>query len=264
MQNNQIIMGSQGGGIGDNLQITPIFKYFKNSIIEIKDNENGRKIAPIYEGMAEIIFKPNPIFQEKSFSIYGDPQKSHPLRNGALNYLYIYNIQDKISPIPWILLKKEEIEWAKEFLKDYKNPLAVVTCNSGYTTGTTASYRALDFKKWQYIIDKYSEKYTILQFGGSLDITDLNNIIPILTLSIRQMAACFHVIGKCVSIDTGPYHLALAAGAYVKCLVPIFGFTTDYFFGNWSYSPEMFDGEVRAKYYLFDDYKSVADDNIFF
>ena len=147
MEIKEMIMGSQGGGIGDNLQITPIFKYFKNSIIEIKDNDNGRKIAPLYEGMADIIFKPNPIFQEQSFNIYGDTKRSYPLRNGALNYLYIFNIQDKVSPIPWILLKKEEIEWAREFLKDYKNPLAIVCSNSGYKIGSTASYRFLDFEK---------------------------------------------------------------------------------------------------------------------
>ena len=264
METKEIIIGSQGGGIGDNLQITPIFKYFKNSIIEIKDNDNGRKIAPLYEGIANIVFKPNPIFQEQSFNIYGDIQKSHPLRNGALNYLYIFNIQDKVSPIPWILLKKEEIEWAIEFLKDYKNPLAIVCSNSGYKIGSTASYRFLDFEKWQHIINEYSKKYTILQFGAPNDTTDLNNIIPLLSLSVRQMAACFHVIGKCISIDTGPYHLALAAGAYVKCLVPTFGFTTDYFFGNWSYSPDMFDGEVRANYYTFEDYKTIFTDNIFF
>jgi hypothetical protein len=264
MKINEIIMGSQGGGIGDNLQITPIFKYFKNSTIEIKNNENGQHIAPLYEGMADIIFKSKPILQEESFNIYGDVSRHHPLRNGALNYLHIFGIENKVSPIPWILLKKDEIEWAREFLKDYKNPLAIVCSNSGYKGTSTASYRFLDFERWQYIINEYSKKYTILQFGLPNDTTNLNNIIPLLSLSIRQMAACFYVIGKCISIDTGPYHLALAVGAYVKCLVPTFGSTTDYFFGNWSYSPEMFDGEIRANYYLFENYKEVFSDNIFF
>ena len=142
--------------------------------------------------------------------------------------------------------------------------MSIVCSNGGYKIGSTANYRFLDFNKWQYIINEYSKKYTILQFGAPNDTTDLNNIIPLLTLSLRQMAACFHVIGKCISIDTGPYHLALAAGAYVKCLVPTFSFTTDYFFGNWSYSPEMFDGEVRANYYIFEDYKTISSDNVFF
>jgi hypothetical protein len=127
MKDKQIIIGSQGGGLGDNLQITPIFKYFENATLEIINNDYGKDLSSVYETIAKIEFKDNPIKQEIFFSKYGNPERSKALRNGALNYLTIFGIENEVSPIPKVDLNLEEIQKAKQKLSNYKNPIALVT-----------------------------------------------------------------------------------------------------------------------------------------
>lgn len=255
-------IGNLGGGIGDSLQITPIFKYFKNATIEIKNNDKGRFIAPIYKNLAEIAFKDDPFTQEQSFSEFGDISKTDRLRNGALNYLYIYGIENKVSPIPWVTLEKEELDWAIDFLHNYQKPLSIICTMSAVQSGNGQLYRFMDLAKWQEIINFYSSLgYTPIQFGHFKDLTNLDNLIPKLGLTVRQMAACMKIIGKTITLDTGPYHLSLAIGAKTKCLVPTFGWGVDYYFPNWGYSPDMFGGKNLVEYHLFDSYHTVMHDN---
>ena len=259
---SEIVMGCWGGGIGDNMQITPIFKHFRNSTIEIVNNEQGYRAAEIYKGMATIVMKDNPIRQEKSFEIYGNPNKHNAFENGAQNYLNIFSITD-VTPIPWIVLTTEELLWARSFLSLFKNPLGFCCTNSNFKNPSGIDYyKQFPFHMWKEILEVYQKRYDILQFASISDeIIGYPGVIPIYGLTLRQAASCFKIIGRYLGIDTGLYHLALAAGAKVKTLVPTFGFAPNYYFPNWSYTPEMFGGECRAQYYLFEDYKRLMVEN---
>ena len=256
---NRFRIGNQGGGIGDSLQITPVFKYFTDGIIEVKDNEQGYKVGRLYEKMAKVIYLDNPITQEESFIKYGDINKSHPLRNGALNYLTIYGIENKVSPIPWVVLADMEVEWAENYLKKYHNPVIVVTSTAASDRDSNGNHsRCMSRESWQDIINFYSSTgHQVIHIGSPNNKHSFDNVFREFDLNVRQAAACFKVVKKVITVDTGLYHLALAAGAYTKCLVPTFGWGDNYYFPNWSYTPNMFDNECLVEYYTFDDYRAI-------
>lgn len=255
MRNKQIIIGSQGGGLGDNLQITPLFKYFNNATIEIIDNDHGKNISAVYESIAKIEFKENPIKQEIFFSRYGNPERSMPLRNGALNYLTIFGIENEVSPIPKINLDPNEIEKTKLKISQYKNPIALVTYGMGYKKDNVfqkyPEHKMLSPDKWQFIINELSQSYTVLHFCKGESLIKLNNCIEITDLSIYELKHYFAVINKYLGIDTGPYHLMLAVGGFSHVIVPNLSWEYQYCPSNWQYAEELWEKEdsIRVKYY---------------
>lgn len=260
----QIIYGSQGGGLGDNLQITPLFKYFTNSTIEIIDNNYGRDIAAVYEGLADIIFKERPILQEEAWKRYGDASKSKPLRNGALNYLTIFGIEDEVSPIPQVKLNKKGLEWADYFLRPYFNPIALVTYGRGVAEPDDdhAKFRLLNPSHWQYLINELSKRHTLLHFSRGKSLLKFKNCIEINFLNLWQLKHVFARIKKYLGVDTGSYHLMLAVGGIAHVLVPESSWDYQYYGPNWQYSPELWRKEqlCRVKYYKKDiEWKKVLD-----
>lgn len=255
MKNKEIIIGSQGGGLGDNLQITPLFKYFNNATLEIIDNDYGKDLSSVYETIAKIEFKEKPIKQEVFFSKYGNPQLSMPLRNGALNYLTIFGIEDEVSPIPKVNLDIQAIEKAKQKLFNYKNPIALVTYGGGYKKNDVSQiypeYRLLAQEKWQFIVDQLNQKYTVLHFFKGENLIKLKNCIEINNLSIYELKHYFAVIGKYLGIDTGSYHLMLAVGGFAHVIVPDLSWHHQYYPPNWQYAEELWEKEdsIRVKYY---------------
>jgi hypothetical protein len=255
MKNKQIIIGSQGGGLGDNLQITPLFKYFENGTLEIINNDYGKDLSSVYETIAKIEFKDSPIKQEIFFSKYGNPERSKALRNGALNYLTIFGIENEVSPIPKVHLNLEEIQKAKQKLSNYKNPIALVTYGGGYKKGDTLQmypeYRLLAKEKWQFIVDQLSQKYTVLHFFKGENLMKLENCIEVNNLSIYDLKHYFAVIGKYLGIDTGSYHLMLAVGGFAHAIVPDLSWQHQYYPPNWQYDEELWEKEdsIRVKYY---------------
>ena len=93
----EITIGSQGGGMGDNLILTPLFKYFKNSNIEIVNTEYGKDISSLYDGLASISLKDFPILEKDFLNLYADKSKSNPFENSAVNMLKMFGIE--LTPI---------------------------------------------------------------------------------------------------------------------------------------------------------------------
>lgn len=248
----QLIMGSQGGGMGDNLQITPIFKYFYNSTIEIINNDYGRDLASLYDGLANIQFKDNPIKQEESFKLYGYPERSLWSNNAAFNYLSIFGIEKLVSPIPFIKLNLSKLQKSKQKLSVYKNPIVVVTYGRGINTinDDHARYRLPSYENWQFLINKLSEKYTVLHYSKEQPLIKFNNCIEINGLTIDELKHDFTVISKYVGVDTGSYHLMIAVGGFTHVIVPKLSWEHQYYPPNWQYPPELWWNEpVRVKYY---------------
>jgi hypothetical protein len=252
----EIIMGSQGGGLGDNLQITPIFKYFKNSTIQVINSQYGKDIGQgVYNGLAKVEYHDAPIKQEKSFEIYGNINLSHPLRNGALNYLTIFGIERFVSPIPIVTLDENTLNATKEKLKNYSNPIAIVTYGGGFkhpeVNQKYPNHRMLDYDKWQILINELSKNHTVLHFFKDEPLLKFENCIEISNLSIYELKHYFAVIKKYVGIDTGSYHLMLGAGGFAHVLAPQLSWDHQYYPPNWQYPDEFWWDEKtpRVKYY---------------
>lgn len=230
--NNKLIIGSKCGGIGDNLIFTPIFKVFRNATIELLEHPKSHIVAPIFDNLCEVRFVKEPTQCPESF---------HP--HVAQKKLEGLNIDKLVNCIPLIYLKKEELIWAQDYLRQYSSNItqfvAFSTDNNGSKNpqDTHAHYRLMTQEQAQKVIDFYAKRFTVLQFAMTNNYTKLNNCVPLLDLTIREMAACFTIIKKYVGIDTGHYHLMLAVGGVARVFVP----SSSYFYNHkeWHYTQEL-------------------------
>lgn len=244
-----MILGLNGSGsLGDALWLTPIMKARKDIIVQMHPDQQSRDVSVVYNGLAQVEFTDNPA--EKLYHI--NNEQTHYAQK-ALNQLGI----TEVNCLPEILLTKEEIEWGREFLKQYedKKLLIILNDNSGHKdpTNIRARYVQPRASLMQQLVNNYIEKegYTILQFGRKEDdrFTPLDNTIKIRGLNIRQLAACYALIGQIISSDTGDYHLMLSVGGKALVLVPPESKELGYVYKELHYTPELFKGEtVRARY----------------
>jgi hypothetical protein len=270
-QEKHIVIGSTGGEIGDNICLTPIFKYFKNSTIEIHDTEIGRnKVAKIFEGIAKVVFKKEPISYWDAIKSYGDISKFNPNIYVVQNYFNIFGIENT-SLIPYIILRDEEIEWAKGFLRQYENPIVFspMTKNGRFLFKKEYSNiseqewdRQLPYKEWYKVIEVAKDKFSLLQFNHEEDSLNHPNITNIKGLNIREIAACCKLIGKYLGVDTGIKNLALSVGCSGQIIVPSFGKYYDYNFPSWNLPSDYFPKEQIVKYYLFSELDKLIEDII--
>jgi hypothetical protein len=180
------------------------------------DDIGCKQIAPIFEGLAEIVFdNDNP-----RRNIGSHPEKSHERH---LLDSYGFN---SISCIPIIKLKIQEIEEAREFISKYNNPIIFKLNPREKNTERSIPSNILDL-----LINKLKNKYTLLNFTikksgeDSLENLELKNVINIYDKPIRFQAACYHVIGKYIGPDTGDYRLMLSVGGESYVLVPPSSYT---------------------------------------
>lgn len=140
-----------------------------------------------------------------------------------------------------IYLAKEEIEWAANLLKDYKNPLAVgVNCNPYW-----AYLREVNDARWEKVFSELRKDFTLLQFGLSNQFTPVEGAIKFLDMPIRQVAACYSIIRRYCGVDTGNVHLMQAVGGRVFVAVPPHCDHHNWYY--WHYR------NVNATYVIFDD-----------
>jgi hypothetical protein len=144
------------------------------------------------------------------------------------------------------------MDWAKKFIKNIKNPIAFVADNNGNHNKEdfAARYRIPNKEYLQNLIDSYSREYTIIQFGIENKITHFNNVLVIENLTIRQLAACYAVIGRYFGIDTGDYHLMLSVGGFAEVHCPASSMI--YPHEIWHYKEKLWKNEnCRVKYITF-------------
>jgi hypothetical protein len=242
MSQNKIIIGSSCGGVGDNLVFTPIFKKLKNVTFEMVDHPKARNVATLLEGLCEVSFVDKP---------RGCPESSHP--HTAQKKIEGLGIND-VNCIPQILLKEDEITWAKDFLAQYMNPIALVIDNngSGNPSDINSRYRIMPTQFWQNVVEEVKYARTILQFGVSNNFTPLKDTVHIVDLPLRKLAACYHIIKQYSGIDTGDYHLMLAVGGVASVIVPPTNWVFGYVHEHWHYIPKLWkDERCRVHYYEF-------------
>lgn len=250
------------GNLSDNLFLTPLMKKINDIEVEIVDEEVNISRAQVFNNLAKItiknvknVIKPTPILRGKTH-----------ISQALLEY---YGIED-VSYLPIVKLTQEEIEWAKKFLEKYPNPLAIVPTNSCSWDRTNyfAQLRTFSFEMCKFFISHFSKKYTLLQFGVdsnfyktmTTSFFELPNVIHIKNLNIRQLAACYHVIGKIISCDTGDPYLMIAVGGKVLEMVPM---DIPHIYKHWEYTyvdENLWRGEkIRAKYFDMKEYKKTLE-----
>lgn len=237
-----INIGNKGnGGWGDCLFISAVFRHRRGKVI-LHNDLQSREVATVFNGIAEVEFSDNP--PERP-----DKDCKLPIHR-AEKILRSVGIYSRICA-PYVKLTKDEIDWAKEFLKDFKDPVLVVNNNSGDfdPNNTRAHYVRPPVKVMQKIINNIIfEGRTPLQFGlkDPAKFTKLDNAVHIQGLNIRQSLACCKVIGVYVGGDTGWEHAMLSVGGYCTTLIPNESKELGYIYSDLLYKKENFPEDSKA------------------
>lgn len=252
-----------GGNLGDNLWITPVLRNLDNPVLVIPPH--CTHIASLFKGISSVEYSDN-------IERYNLSNKEHSTKQ----LLDRFNINYKNKNIiPKIKLYSGEVKWAKNFLKDYDNPIVFVNDNIGCHTpdNFAAKYRRPNPERIQELCDVFSKKNTILQFGlkenhfnNGLEVfTPLKNAIHIRGLSIRETAACYFVIGKYIGGDTGDYHLMLSTGGQCIVFVPPENPAMGYIYSSLLYTKDFWGKDKpRVKYFTGYCPKEMIENNIKF
>jgi hypothetical protein len=212
------------GSLGDWLSLTPILraKAAENPLVIAPDAPHTRLFAAVYDGLAEVQFTKDPIPHTPEVT------NDVPFSQRILDH---YGLSDH-SAIPSIDVKPEEVEWARDFLKDYPNPVVLnpttASARLDKPFADICNYRRLPLALVINIIDHLKTTgHTILKFGTKTIQTNIYNnhedfpdVVSLPDLSIRQLAACYHVIGNYIGSDSGDHHLCLAVGGECRLFVP--------------------------------------------
>lgn len=210
------------GSLGDWLSLTPILRAKPGSLVIAPDSPHTREFAKVYNGIADVEFVNHPI--------PNTPETNEELcfSQRILNH---FGVTDR-NAIPSIEITIEEKEWAKDFLKQYPNPYAfnpiTASVNFEKPDDDICNYRRMPDALIQQIIEVFSKTdKTLIKFGVKNTQThiyknyqELKGVVEIPDLSIRQLAACYHVIGQYLGTDTGDHHLMLAVGGECKTFIP--------------------------------------------
>lgn len=215
-----------GCNLGDTLWVTPLTRYIPDLTVQMLAHDaRSRATAPILEGLPCAVE-----WVERTTETPKAPIRAHVTQQ----ILAAYGHGGKPS-IPRVVLKAAEIEWAIEYLasqgvKDLRRAVAVTAHNSG--SGDPTNHRAHYVRPPAAVMQalvgfwRQGGRNTVVQFGPAPTYHDkdpfeaLPGAVVIRGLSVRQLAACYHVIGRFIGGDSGDYHLMLAVGGKAACLVP--------------------------------------------
>jgi ADP-heptose:LPS heptosyltransferase len=257
-----------GGNLGDTLWVTPLARYEPDLTVWMRgDDAKARSVAPILDGLCKLRLEPHP----------PETAKAQIRAHVTQQILAAYGHAGKPS-IPRVLLKPEEVMWAVDYLKvvtsgHSSKVVAIVNHCSGsadptnhrahYVRGSVETYAALA-AFW------IGAGYKVLQFGpkaGFYDrdiVTPIKGAVSVRGLSVRQLAAVYHVVGKLISPDTGDYHLMLAVGGRAACLVPPHSDQMGYRWWDLHYDQTCWGDEpARVTYALHSDWTRFLNTNLF-
>lgn len=257
-----------GCNLGDTLWVTPLARYLPpgEMIVQMLGHDaRSRATAPILEGLCPVEWV------EKTTETPKFPFRGHVTQR----ILAAYGFRDKPS-IPRVLLKIEEMVWAYDYLRELGcGPDTVAFTNHNSGSGDPTNYRAHYVRPPSEVIKTLARfwgggKGKVIQFGPAPTFHDkdpfdpIPNAIQVRGLSVRQLAACYHVIGKLISGDSGDYHLMLAVGGKAVCLVPPHDEQVGYCYWDLHYDSVCWgDEKSRVKYVLHSDWVTLMDTRLF-
>ncbi len=213
-----------GANLGDTLWLTPLARYVPDLTVWMRgDDARARSVAPILDGICKVVLEPNPPETRKA------PIRAHVTQQ----ILAAYGHSGKPS-IPRVLLTPAEIQWAIDYLKNLTGkhgPKLIAMVNHCSGSADPTNYRAHYVRGNPDVFKALASfwkgaGYKVLQFGPAPGFyvpdvfTPIPGAIPVRGLTVRQMAAVYHVVGKLISVDTGDVHAMLSVGGKVVMLTP--------------------------------------------
>lgn len=246
-----IIVGNRGNGsLGDCLWMTAPFKKLSGKV-QLHEHPQCRRVSAIYKNICDVEFVDEPV-ERIDRIIKGE----YPTAQKILDF---FGITD-VNCIPFIRLDEDEIQWAKNILNQYNNPIAILADNAGTgrNDNPSALYREVPKESLTFIVKELKDRgYTPIQFGLSSGYNPIDGTVKMLDLTIRQLAACYKVTNKHIGGDTGGgCHLALASGATCYVLIPDHNTSKGYNYDELLFHDNLWKDEpVRVKYINFKNYK---------
>lgn len=256
-----------GANLGDTLWLTPLARYERDLTVWMRgDDAKACAVAPILDGLCKVRLEPDPPETRRA------PARAHVTQQ----ILAAYGHGGKPS-VPRVVLTWDEVGWAIDYLaslgvKTHKLVALVNHCSgsgdptnqrAAYVRGNPAAFEAIA-RFWR------GAGYKVLQFGPAPGVyahpvfTPIESCIPVRGLTVRQLAAVYHVIGKLISPDTGDYHLMLAVGGKVTCLVPPHSDTLGYRHWDLHYDATCWgDERARVRYVLHSDWTQCLNTALF-
>lgn len=261
-----VLASIYGGNLGDTLWLTPLARYEPDLTVWMRgDDAKARSVAPILDGLCKVKLEPNP----------PETPKAAIRAHVTQQILAAYGHGGKPS-IPRVILTPEEVAWAVEYvgtLAPSRKVVAVVNHCSGsadptnyrahYVRGNPAAFASV-VRFWR------AAGYEVLQFGPAPGFytpdvfTPIEGATPVRGLTVRQLAAVYHVVGKLISLDTGDYHLMLAVGGKVVCLNPPHNEAFGYRHWDLHYDATCWgDERPRVRYVLHDQWDKCMNTRLF-
>ena len=256
-----------GCNLGDTLWVTPLTCYVPDLVVQMLGGDaRSRATAPILECLCPVEFVDRTTETPKA------PIRAHVTQQ----ILTAYGHGGKPS-IPCVILKAAEVLWAVNYLKDlgYRpGDIAITNHNSG--SGDPTNLRAHYVRPPTEVMNTLAKfwlrggTHKVFQFGPSPMYHDrdpfeaLPGTVVVRGLSVRELAACYHVIGRLISGDTGDYHLMLAVGGKAACLVPPHSDQMGYRYWDLHYDSICWGGErPGVRYALHNDWATFMDTTLF-
>ncbi len=257
-----------GGNLGDILWTTPLARYEPNLIVRLREGDAKVKAtAPVLQGVVAVVtFEPSPPETAQA------PIHAHVTQR----ILAAYGHAGRPS-VPRIILTAAEIRAALDRLLPLGlSPESCAVVNHNSANGDPTNHRAHYVRPPSEVMHRLASfhmkggRAKVFQFGPApgfytWDPFDpIPGAIHIRGLSVRELAACYHVIGKVISGDTGDMWLALAVGAKVACLVPPHSDVMGYRHWDLHLDAVCWGNELpRIRYALHHDWLSFASTDLF-
>jgi len=256
-----------GGNLGDTLWVTPLARYEPNLVVVMQAGDAKA------EAVSEVLrYQCARVFQDKVEGTAKAPICAHVTQQ----ILEAYGHGGKPS-IPRVILTKKEIEEAVKLLLSHGyTPESIAVVNHNSANGDPTNHRAHYVRPPRAAIEQLARfhmrggRAKVFQFGPApgyytLDPFDpIEGCVHIRGLGVRELAACYHVIGKLISGDTGDKHLGLSVGAIVACLVP--RHSEGYGYRHWDllYDKICWGTEApRLRYALYDNWEEFLRTDLF-
>jgi hypothetical protein len=190
-------------GMGDVLLLTAICKHIPNSTVELYPN--AKKFQLFFDQICKEV-----IITDQAF-VTPDIPPGH----FAQQKLRFYGIRNKCY-LPYVYPKNEYLTKGLELIKHYHNPIAFVA-------NCAAHQKARDMPKniaQNLVNNLISKNHTVLQFGLSNNLTELQGTTPIIDVSVYDLICYYSAIKKFVGVDTGDAHLMIALGGSCDLIIP--------------------------------------------
>lgn len=201
--------GSSSQGMGDNLFLTPILRYFPNQLT-IQLPVEKKRFSILFDGLAQVEIT-NEISIIPDLGPCGEHYATRKLRNYFGDYATILDNR------PIILHSKIESEiWAAEYLLDKPNPVIFVpTCSPQWAT-----IRNLPVKLAHSVYAELKAKgYTPIVCQSSSNFLDIGEH-QLNDLDLSKYICLLRQAGEFVGANTGDFHVAVGVGARATCIEP--------------------------------------------